>query len=170
MATPATRDHPRTVKRLAQEYTEALQGLLGDALVSVVLFGSTARGEATPLSDIDLLVVAEDLPRGRFARLNRLRAADDMLRPHLEGLWKQDILTDFHVVLKTRAEAAVVRPLYLDMVEDAVILYDRDGFFAAILTRLRESLGRLGARRVRRGRMRYWDLKPDYRPGEVFSI
>ena len=165
-----THDHLQTAKRLAEEYTEALKDLLGGALVSVVLFGSVARGEATPLSDIDLLVVAEDLPRGRFARLDRLRPAEGRLQSRLEGLWKEGILTDFQIVIRTRAEAAVVQPLYLDMVEDAVILYDRDGFFAAILTRLRESLGRLGARRLRRGRMRYWDLKPDYSPGEVFSI
>jgi len=165
-----THYHLQTAKRLAEEYTEALKDLLGGALVSVVLFGSVARGEATPLSDIDLLVVAEDLPRGRFARLDRLRPAEDRLQSRLEDLWKEGILTDFQIVIRTRAEAAVVQPLYLDMVEDAVILYDRDGFFAAILTCLRESLGRLGARRLRRGRMRYWDLKPDYSPGEVFSI
>lgn len=36
---------------------------LGDALVSVVLFGSVARGEAREESDIDVLVIADGFPR-----------------------------------------------------------------------------------------------------------
>jgi predicted nucleotidyltransferase len=36
------------------------EGVVGDALVGVVLFGSQARGEATPSSDTDLLVVVAD--------------------------------------------------------------------------------------------------------------
>lgn len=39
--------------------TDAWGALLGPRLRSLVLFGSVARGEAGPRSDIDLLVVAE---------------------------------------------------------------------------------------------------------------
>ena len=35
----------------------------GRDLVSVVLFGSFARGDAHPHSDVDLLLVVENLPR-----------------------------------------------------------------------------------------------------------
>ena len=56
------------------------------------------------------------------------------------------------------------------MTEDARILVDRGGFFAAALEDLRTRLRRLGARRVWRGAEWYWDLKPDYRPGEIFEI
>jgi hypothetical protein len=47
---------------------------------------------------------------------------------------------------------------------------DREGFFSAVLERLRASFQRLGARRVKRGKIRYWELKPDYTPGEVFEL
>ena len=56
------------------------------------------------------------------------------------------------------------------MVEDARVLYDRNGFFANELTRLRSKLTQLGAKRVWKGNVWYWDLKPDYRPGEVFDL
>ncbi len=158
------------LRQLAVDYTRALERLLGESLVSVVLFGSVARGEATSLSDIDLLVIARDLPRGRLARQERLSAADDLLAPQVEELRKQVVLTDFSPVLKTPEEAKCFTPLYLDLVEDAVILYDREGFFSEILAQLRSSLDRLGARRVKRGRIRYWELKPDYVPGEIFEL
>ena len=56
------------------------------------------------------------------------------------------------------------------MVEDAVLLYDRDGFFASVLARLRKRLRAMGAERRRLGRIAYWDLKPDFRPGEVIEL
>lgn len=56
------------------------------------------------------------------------------------------------------------------MVEDAVILYDKEGFFAGILEKLRQRLFSLGSRRLVQGSVRYWDLKPDLRPGEIFEL
>jgi len=159
-----------TYKELALAYTEALKDHLGDDLVAVVLFGSVARGEAGPQSDIDLLVIASNLPEGRLARHRCLEKADAALDARLRDLRRQGILTDFSPLLKTPEEAARLTPLYFDLVEDALILYEREGFFSAVLERLRASFQRLGARRIQRGRIRYWELKPDYIYGEVFEI
>lgn len=159
-----------SLSELAVIYTEALKESLGESLVAVVLFGSVARREATAVSDIDLLLIASDLPDGRLARQQRLEAVDERLEPRLQRLRQQGILTDFCPILKTPAEARRMTPLYLDFVEDAVILYERGTFFSTILATLRRSLERLGARRLKRGQIRYWDLKPDYRPGEVFEL
>jgi len=52
------------LRELARRYTDLLRSHLRERLVSVVLFGSVARGDASPASDIDLLIVAEDLPQG----------------------------------------------------------------------------------------------------------
>ena len=154
----------------AARYAGLLREHLGDNLVAVVLFGSVARGEARPDSDLDLLIVCESLPDGRFARLRAIEAADRRFEDDLAGLRARGIRTRVAQLLKTRAEAARIVPLYLDLVEDARLLYDRDGFFAAVLARLRHSLARLGAERRMRGRVRYWVLKRDFVPGEVFEL
>ena len=60
-------------------------------------------------------------------------------------------------------------PLFLDMVEDARILYDPERLLAAYLDRLRARLRELGSRRIWLGNAWYWELKPDLKPGEVFS-
>jgi predicted nucleotidyltransferase len=159
-----------TLKRLAVAYTEALKKQLGKSLVAVVLFGSVARREAVRHSDIDLLVVVSGLPKSRLARQRYLERADALLEDRLQALRRQGVLTDFVPVLKTPQEAAQVTPLYFDLLHDALILYEREGFFSAVLERLRESFHRLGARRVRQGEIRYWELKPDYTPGEVFEL
>lgn len=158
------------LRELAAEYSRALQRFFGEKLVAVVLYGSVARNETTRYSDIDLLVIASDLPQGRFARQKYLEAVDEQLEFELQKLRRQGVFTDFCPVLKTPEEAKRITPLYLDLVEDAVILHERAAFFSAILDRLRRSLERLGARRVRTGKVRYWELKPDYVPGEIFEL
>ncbi len=154
----------------AARYAELLRGALGENLVSVVLFGSVARGEAGPDSDIDLLVVCETFPAGRFARLRMLEPADQAFETELERLQAQGVRTRLSLVLKTRDEATRVVPLYLDLVEDARLLHDRDGFFTGVLKRLRSALTQNGAERRILGRVRYWVLKRDFRPGDVVEL
>ena len=151
--------------------SSALKEFFQDNLVSVVLFGSVARGEASELSDVDLLIVCEELPGSRWKRYALFHQAVASLAGILEKLARQHYYPEFRPVLKTRREAEVHTPLYLDMAEDAWILYDRDGFFAGVLAGLRQRLAELGARRVFLGDGSwYWDLKPDYRFGEIFEI
>jgi hypothetical protein len=148
---------------LARRYTELLVDSLGERLVSVVLFGSVARADAGPGSDIDLQIVARDLPRGQFARKALLAEADQAFEALLSEAEDKDTARLARIV-RTPEEAERVVPLYLDMTEDAVLLHDQAGFFGGILERLRASLRRLGARRVRQGTTWYWDLNPDGRP------
>jgi len=154
----------------AQEYTETLKRHFGDRLVSVVVYGSVARGEHTPLSDIDLLIVARELPASYHARSRMLAVMEDDLLPLLLSLHRQGIHTSFSTTIKTPEEAARLTPLYLDMVEDAAILYDQGFFFQSVLDRLRKRLQALGARRLQRGKVRYWQLKPDYAWGEIVEL
>jgi hypothetical protein len=158
------------LRSAAERYVELLDEALQDNLVSAVLFGSVARGEATAGSDIDLLVVCETLPQGRFARLATVQRADDRFEEELARLRATGIDTRVVPILRTRREAGRIVPLYLDMVEDARVLRDRDGFFTGVLAGLRARLAELGAERRRRGRVRYWILKRDFRPGEVIAI
>lgn len=156
--------------QLAEAYAYALKEKLGEKLVSVVLFGSVARKEADRFSDVDLIVVCHDLPRTRLSRTEILEEPDRAVEAFLESLWKQGVYTDVIPILKTPEEAEKIVPLYFDLVEDAVILFDRENFFARILERVKSSLERLHAQRRRIGSIRYWDLKPNYSPGEIFQI
>ena len=159
-----------SLRDAAETYARLLEDELRDNLVSVILFGSVARGEATPNSDIDLLVVCEALPAGRFARLGLIAGVDRRFEVELERLRASGIDTRVIPLLKTREESKRVVPLYLDMVEDARFLMDREGFFAGVLDRLRNRLAALGAERRRLGRTRYWILKRDFHPGEIIEL
>ncbi len=50
----------RNLQTILAELQGEMRGIYGDRLDSLLLFGSQARGEAEPGSDIDLLVVLKD--------------------------------------------------------------------------------------------------------------
>jgi hypothetical protein len=144
----------------------AWRGLLGARLWSLVLFGSVARGTAGPASDVDLLAVIEDLPRS--LRDRRRVLLDEWTRTRRVHAVAP---VEWNLVIKTPAEAVSHSPIYLDMVEDGILLVDRDGFFARVLDAMRARMRALGSRRVfLPDGSWYWDLKPDYRFGERVEI
>jgi uncharacterized protein len=148
----------------AELYAEAAQRTLGDALVSVVLFGSVARGEASGSCDVDLLLVADGLASSRLERSAILDQIEDQVQPlGTAGAPLQAILFNSD-------EASRLRPMYFDLTEDAVLLLDRGGFFAGVLAGVRARLVRLGAVRRSLRDVRFWDLKPGLKPGEIFEI
>ncbi len=158
-------------RKAAEVVRVSLEGLLGDRLVSVVLFGSVARGDVSDSSDLDLLIVAKNLPDIRFERMRLFDEAEDLCRDELKAICDHyGITASFSPIIKDIEEAGRASPLYLDIVEDGVILYDRDDFMKNVLERLRRKLRELGTRRVRRGRKWYWVLKPEVRVGEVVEI
>jgi hypothetical protein len=158
------------LRQLAEKYAEIACEVLGDNLVSIALFGSLARGEATETSDIDLFIICRRLPTGAFRRYEFLEPIRERLYPELERLWKQGIYANFAELAFTEEEARQLRWIYLDMTEEAVILFDRDEFLKSILDTLRQRLQELGAQRREIDGARYWVLKPDLKPGEVVSL
>ena len=152
--------HDAAVGAAAQRIRE----YYGGRLVSLALFGSVARGTSHRGSDMDLLIVANGLPRGRVARADEFRIIE---RQVAEVLPDAPFLSP---VFKTPDEIQHGSPLLFDMVEDAQLLVDCDGFLGGQLARLADRMRTLGSRRIWRDGWWYWDLKPDYRPGEVFEL
>jgi predicted nucleotidyltransferase len=65
-------------KTLVSELLKALIENWGDKLVSLVVYGSVARGEVRSDSDIDLLIVGRGLPKSRFKRFELSRKLSNM--------------------------------------------------------------------------------------------
>ena len=115
-------------------------------------------------------MVGRDLPVGRFARLEEFERVETRLGRALTEVHPEGVPVLLAPVFKTPSEVEQGSPLFLDMVEDAQVLYDPDGFLAAYLAGLRARLQALGARRIWLGNAWYWELKPDLQPGEVIVL
>ena len=148
---------------LVTKVVAAVQAVYAERLVSIVLYGSVARGTMRPDSDLDLLIVARDLPRGRLKRVEEFESIERTMAEDFRHAASQGITTTLAPVFKTPEEVLAGSPLFLDMVEDARVLHDRSGFFSQELARLRNRLAELGAKRIWQGKTWHWDLKPDFK-------
>ncbi len=137
------------MERLLAEIVEKAQSVLGGDLISIVLFGSRARGTARLLSDMDLLVIAENLP-------------DEPERSDLT-LEIEDLGFDYgipiQVILATPEEARLSTetgaPLMFEIRDAHRILYDKDDFFRSLLSRFDELLKQW---KVRKLKERVWEV------------
>ncbi len=157
-------------RQIVSALEQEIKRFYGNRLVSICLYGSVARGTMNNISDLDFLVVCEGLPMGRVKRVDEFRVIERALQTLLRRAKKNGVYCEFSPVIKTPQEVSVGSLLFLDMLEDGKILYDRDGFLQKFFKKFRVQLEKLGAKRVWRGNTWYWILKEHYKPGEVFEI
>jgi hypothetical protein len=110
------------------------------------------------------------LPRGRTARVEEFLPVEARVESWLSTAPGSVGPVMLSPVFKTPAEVEAGSLLFLDMIDDARILHDTDGFFQRFLDGFRHRLKALGARRIWLGNAWYWELKPDLKPGEVFTL
>jgi uncharacterized protein len=142
----------------------------GDRLRAVAIYGSVARGTMRPDSDIDVLIVADGLADSRAARLDEFERIDGLLAARIAAARAAGVHTIVMPTLKTPAELRAGSLLYLDMTDQARILYDPDRVLRSYLDDLAQRLREMGARRVPFGGSYYWELKPGFRWGDRIEL
>jgi hypothetical protein len=161
-------------KEFLERFLDLLKGTFGESLISLVLYGSVARGKAKVDSDIDLLLILDNLPDNYHRRLDQVLEVQACLKR--EEIYKKTrerlgIEPFLSYLILSQEEAKENRHIYLDMVEDARIVYDQGDFFSDRLKQIKQRLRELGSRRIwLEDGTWYWDLKPDLKPDEVFTL
>ncbi len=162
----------REYQNLVNDFIGRCRQNFGNHLKAVALYGSVARGSAQLTSDIDLILVFDNLPKVRCKRMDMIfplvREAENSRAAQV--LRDKGFYPSISPLLYTVEEIERTQPILLDVTEDGILLFD-NGVLANKLQRLRERLKELGAKRVVQedGSM-YWDLKPDWRPGEEIEL
>ena len=93
---------------------------------SVILFGSVARGQATPRSDIDILVIA---PNSGEERFNELMNAVDRLAAEVSGRHPAKLVPivmmtkDFENSIKDKKRFAA------DILKDGIVLFGQERYY-----------------------------------------
>ncbi len=138
-----------------KKIVDCYQRYFSDSLVALVLCGSRARGDAHKISDYDLLLICEDLPKKQFRRLMKVR------KP-MTGKFCEKV----NILSKTPVEFDGQFPsLYLDIGLDGEILYDRDHYMSQRLKKIKKIIQDAGLSRERQGRYFEWKWRAPVRPG-----
>ncbi len=154
-----------------EKLSKAIMNFYCDRLISIVIFGSVASDTFRPDSDIDILIIAKELPKGRVKRVEEfMKNIESKLEQDMMKLSKEGIYITLSPVFKTPEEVHTGSPLFLDMTENVKILFDRDDFFKKYLETLKIKLKNLGARKIYSKGGYYWELKPDYKFGEIIEL
>jgi len=155
---------------LVEQLVLECRGFYGERLISFCVFGSVGRDSMHYASDIDCLIVAAALPLGRVKRVREFMQVESKLGEALTEARRNGVFIELSPVIKTPEEVRQGSLLFLDMLEDGQVLFDRDAFLKGYFAAFRQRLEQLGARRIRKGDAWYWVLKEEYKPGEEFAI
>lgn len=155
---------------LLMRLCEETKSYYGQRLTTLAVFGSVGRHVPTPDSDIDMLIIAKSLPSGRIARVQEFDTIENNLKGDLARASSNGVNTRFSPLFRTEEEMDVGGLIFLDMVHDSRILFDRETFFEQYLGSLESTLVKNKAVRVKTGSTWHWVLKPDLKPGEEIKI
>jgi len=134
---------------LFKKIVNCYEDYLGDHLISLVLFGSRARGDAKETSDYDLFIITKELPLGPFQRVLFIRGP-------LQGQFKER----FCITAKTPEEILNnFPPFFLDLGLDGIILFDRNDFFKNLQIKIRDIIRQAGLQRKRDNGEFYWEWR-----------
>ena len=108
------------IRPMLDMFIEKLKPIYGDALKSVVLFGSYARGEENEASDVDLMLLLdmteEEISKTDHA-LGKARFQMDCIDPMLD-------IPPVTIPLRRFLKWKSVHPFYQNILEDGVTLYE----------------------------------------------
>lgn len=158
-------------KEFLGELLERIDTAFGEeVLLSFALFGSVARKEAKPDSDLDLLAIHKPVTFDSIKRfvevLLELRKGEKYLMLLKKGIYPEPM-----AIFMTPEEISYNPLILLDIMDHGIILLDREGFLQGKMSKLKWKLKEMGARKIifENGSWA-WDLKPDWKPGELIEI
>jgi predicted nucleotidyltransferase len=163
---------------MKKEYTKLVQKIFQktkeyykEDLISFVVFGSYAKDTLSPYSDIDILIITKKQPKSRPKRIiNFINNVEKKLEKYIEKLRKKNIFVEISPIIKTQEEVEYGSFLFLDMIQDSIILYDKDNFFKEYLDSLDKKLKEYGSKKVFKKGGYYWIIKENVNPREGINL
>lgn len=139
------------LKKIISELTAKLKEEFHQSLISIVLFGSTVKGNSTITSDIDVIVVCDSV-------INDWRARDNMSLALTEDI-EIKYSTPIHMTLVSKNELLKaidsVYPLMLEIYDANEIIYDTNNFFNKSLKNFERNLNKWHAKKIEKG---FWKI------------
>lgn len=133
-------------ENILKDVVERIKQKFGENVLSIVLFGSVARGDFTENSDIDLLVIARNLP-------DNWRDRDEIVLELAEIGFEYGRPVHITLADEHEMEASIEHgaPLAFGLHDTNRIAFGRDGFFEKLMEKFNDNMKRWGVRKIRNG-------------------
>ena len=129
----------------------------GENLLGLAIFGSFARGENRKGSDLDLLIILSNAGKRRIRIEEFIREIEMKHDDLAQQLFREQGLScDLSPYIVTRDEALMMQPIYYDLVDHHVVVWDPEGIIDQIISSASALLKKVGAYRVRRNNTWEW--------------
>lgn len=158
-------------KDFIEKLLDQMELVFGErGIVSVALFGSVAREEASVHSDIDLLAIHTAEGRDPVELFVQIMSRIDQW-PEYQALRERGHYPSPEVIFMTPEELSRKPLILLDVVDHGLLLKDRQGFLSDKLEGLKGIMKQSGIQKILFDDGSWvWDLKPDWRPGDLIEI
>ncbi|MGZ3775294.1 MAG: hypothetical protein ACXVCY_19395 [Pseudobdellovibrionaceae bacterium] len=123
-------------------------------LVGVLQFGSTIKSPLKHETDLDILLIFEQLPKSRWDQF--------LITSELEKKLNEDLkkIVGFHIevsfILKQESQLDHLSSFYLDFIDTSKIWYDPKGLLNQLLIDIKSWIDFNGSYKVQKGNLWYW--------------
>ena len=146
-------------KKVFERLVTLIKEAYKERLVSLAVYGSYAGGRARLNSDLDIFIILNER--------DSLHKEFDLFYEKVESALEKELMElydkfgidmEISPFIVDAKEAEYFNPLYLDMLEDVVILYDREGFLEGILERVNMLKDKYKFRKEYVANTHLWDM------------
>ncbi len=125
-----------------------------ESIYGALLFGSVARNSFKKYSDIDIMIIIGDKPFNYYVRY--IHKTINQIENSRKRLVDKDLHLYISPLLIKKQDLNEFMPLYLDMLEDGIILYQKNNILSSFL----ENLNKIKYKRIdiNGSKMLEWNL------------
>ncbi len=152
-------------KRILEKLFKQIISIYGDRLITLAIFGSYARGEPKLDSDLDIFIILKD-KKGISSEINLFQEKiETVIERDLQKLYEKfGINFEISPIILSKDEAVYFNPLYLDMADNSIIIFDKDNFLGRILKIVKQKKRKI--KKVLHGNTYLWEMIEENLLGE----
>lgn len=153
-------------------FVNILKKNLEDNLLSVLLFGSVARGKWTIESNVDLFVIVSNAYSGEIQLSQKIidLIIEFEQRYNVKDSEGKDISHSIQVISLLLKELDIFRTIFYDIAVDGKLIYDRNQIGAKFIKKIKDRIEEKGLKRIFNSDNDFYWKRRNIKFGEIIEL